>query len=42
MRAQGEELTKGPASGLQLVLVVAMMQRLGREHPDAGAQVSGA
>lgn len=38
----GEMLTKTLALGFHLVLVVAMMQKLGREAPNAETEVSGA
>lgn len=38
----GEKLVKALALGFQLVLVVATMQILGREAPNAGTKVSGA
>lgn len=38
----GEKSMRGPALGFQLVLVVAMAQRLGREVPSAWTEASGA
>lgn len=38
----GEKLMKGLALVFQLVLVVATTQRLGRDAPNTGTEVSGA